>query len=128
MFLANVFPEFPCSPVKVPGSKHLTHYVNMASPDVMAVGGCKDSQDIIKRIERKATYTYEKITMTSDLKPTVMSVNGSLIHCPPEEKIFSDKLKFMVKRTTELSELSKVNVNFQRLVVLLNKARIKSFV
>lgn len=60
--------------------------------------------------------------------PLVMSVNGSLIHLPSEEKIYADKLKFMVKKMTELNELSKMDANFSRLAVLLNKARIKSFV
>ncbi|ODN06450.1 N(G),N(G)-dimethylarginine dimethylaminohydrolase 1 [Orchesella cincta] len=129
LFMANAFPEFPCSPVKLPGGKHLTHYVSMASPDVMTVGACKESQDIIKRIERKASYRYEKITMTSpEHSPVIMSVNGSLVHFPTEEKIYADKLRSMVKCTTELNELTKMDVNFNRLAVLLNKARIKSFV
>lgn len=136
LFLADAFPEFPCSPVKVGSSggalsdKHLSHYVAMASAEVISVGACKTSQEIIKRIEAQATYNYEKITMPGlEHPPLLMSVNGSLIHRQGEEKVYQDKLKIMVKRITELEEMrTKLNVNFHRLVVLLNKARIKSFV
>ncbi|CAG7719242.1 unnamed protein product, partial [Allacma fusca] len=47
-FVAGTFPEYPCSPIKVPGNFHLTHYVNMASPDLICVGAGQDCQDIIK--------------------------------------------------------------------------------
>jgi len=128
LFLANTFPELSCSPIQIPtGDKHLTDFVNMAAPGIICVGSCKDSQDVIKRIERRASYRYETITMPNDYRPEVLCVNGHLLHLVSEGDIFSDKLLNLSKRGLEMEEFSKLSANFSRLVVLLNKSRIKCY-
>ncbi len=49
MEVANAFPEFTVTPVRVNGDHHLKAYISLASPGVLAVSaGLKEAQDILK--------------------------------------------------------------------------------
>ncbi len=64
--------------------------------------------------------------MPNDHSSEVLCANGSLIHLMSEEKLFSDKLMSLLKRSVDMDELSKLSANFSRLTILLNKSRLKS--
>lgn len=64
---------------------HLKYYVSMAGNDVLCVSRSKESQEILKRIEREATYTYSTLTLQEEQAANVLFVNGTLIHRLSEE-------------------------------------------
>lgn len=80
MEVARVFPEFPVTPIKVNGAGHLKRYVALATPNVLAVGGSKEAQNILKRLEREATFRYQTLTLSGDEAVNSLCVNGTLIY------------------------------------------------
>ncbi|CAH1396860.1 unnamed protein product [Nezara viridula] len=97
--LARAFPEFPCAPIKVPEKKHLKAFISMAGPEVLCISSEKASQDVLKRIEREATFVYQTLTVPEEDAANVMYINGTLIHRASEEipqaaKIFTEKIDF----------------------------------
>jgi len=82
MEVAKAFPEYPVTPVKVNGPLHLKHYVCLASPNVLAVGNSKEAQNILKRIEREATFRYQTLTLNDDGGVNCLNVNGTLLFRP----------------------------------------------
>lgn len=46
--VAAAFPEFPTTPVPVPGAVHLKNLVTVAGPDVLCVASTKPAQELIK--------------------------------------------------------------------------------
>ncbi|CAH1396861.1 unnamed protein product [Nezara viridula] len=83
--LARAFPEFPCAPIKVPEKKHLKAFISMAGPEVLCISSEKASQDVLKRIEREATFVYQTLTVPEEDAANVMYINGTLIHRASEE-------------------------------------------
>lgn len=57
----------------------------MAGPDIMCVNTSKDSQEILKRIEREATYSYQTLTLNEEKASNVLFINGTLVHRSVEE-------------------------------------------
>ncbi|KAL1117453.1 hypothetical protein AAG570_004779 [Ranatra chinensis] len=109
--VAAAFPEYPCTPIKVPDKMHLKSLVTMAGPDVMCIGSGKASQDVIKRIEREATFGYQTITVPEDNAANVVYINGTLIHRSSEEiplsaKVFSERVDFS-RKSLSVCELVK---------------------
>ncbi|KAK9877908.1 hypothetical protein WA026_020132 [Henosepilachna vigintioctopunctata] len=78
--VAASFPEYPCTPIKVPSSKHLKAFVTMAGPDLLCVSTGKESQEVLKRIEREATFNYQTLTLPEDEAANVLFLNGTLVH------------------------------------------------
>ncbi|CAB3375129.1 Hypothetical predicted protein [Cloeon dipterum] len=95
--LAASFPEFSVTPIKVsPGvrleggqqghalqvsePRHLKALVSMAAPDVLCVSKGAASQEVLRRIEREASFSYQTLTVPEDSAANVLSVNGTLIH------------------------------------------------
>ncbi|XP_063237871.1 N(G),N(G)-dimethylarginine dimethylaminohydrolase 1 isoform X2 [Bacillus rossius redtenbacheri] len=83
--VAAAFPEFPCTPVKVTESRHLKAMVTMAGPDVICVGAGAAAQDVLMRIKREATFSYQTLTVPEDIAANVLYVNGTLVHRSPDE-------------------------------------------
>lgn len=51
----------------------------MGGPDVLCVSRSKESQEILKRIEREATFTYHTLTLQEETAANVLYINGTLV-------------------------------------------------
>uniref|UniRef100_A0ABD2XKI4 Dimethylargininase n=1 Tax=Trichogramma kaykai TaxID=54128 RepID=A0ABD2XKI4_9HYME len=126
--VAAAFPEYPCTPIKVSESNRLKTLVTMAGPDVICVSSGKSSQEVLKRIEREATYSYQTLTVPEDTAANVLYVNGVLIHRSPEEipqssKLFAEKIDFPSKPVC-IQELAKVSSGLTSCCLLVRKPRL----
>ncbi|KAI4471069.1 dimethylarginine dimethylaminohydrolase [Holotrichia oblita] len=83
--LAAAFPEYPCTPIKVPESKHLKSFVTMGGPNLLCIGAGKEAQEVLKRMEREATFSYQTLTLPEDQAANVLYLNGTLVHRTIEE-------------------------------------------
>lgn len=57
----------------------------MAGPDVLCVGASKEAQEVLKRMEREATFSYQTLTLPEDSAANVLYINGTLVHRNLEE-------------------------------------------
>lgn len=64
----------------------------MAGPDLICCNTSKDSQEILKRIEREATYTYQTLTLNEEKASNVLYINGTLVHRSVDEIPISSKV------------------------------------
>lgn len=64
----------------MPEPKHLKSYITMGGPDLLCVGAGKDAQEVLKRMEREATYSYQTLTLPEDDAANVLYLNGTLVH------------------------------------------------
>ena len=53
--VARSWPEYPCTPVTLPGSRHLKDRITMAGVDLLAVGSSQNCKIMLKRVENEAT-------------------------------------------------------------------------
>ncbi|XP_020285159.1 N(G),N(G)-dimethylarginine dimethylaminohydrolase 1 isoform X2 [Pseudomyrmex gracilis] len=125
--VAAAFPEYPCVPIKVPVNTRLKSLVTMAGPDIICVGAGKESQEVLKRIEREATYNYKTLTVPEDEAANVLYVNGTLIHrsedeIPQSSKVFAEKVEFPT-RSLRMSELAKVSSGLSSCCLLVRRPR-----
>ncbi|XP_033207972.1 N(G),N(G)-dimethylarginine dimethylaminohydrolase 1 [Belonocnema kinseyi] len=125
--VAAAFPEYPCVPIKVAETKRLKALVSMAGPDVICVGAGKEAQEVLKRIEREATYNYQTLTVPEDAAANVLYVNGTLIHRSEEEipessKVFAERVEFPT-RPLKISELAKVSSGLSSCCLLVRRPR-----
>ncbi|XP_055617104.1 N(G),N(G)-dimethylarginine dimethylaminohydrolase 1 isoform X1 [Toxorhynchites rutilus septentrionalis] len=146
--VAAAFPEYPCAPIKVeevniPASAitldlidgiiqvtehhHLKYYVSMAGTDVLCVSKSKESQEILKRIEREATYPYTTLTLQEEQAANVLYINGTLIHRSVEEipqsaAILSQKLD-IPRQIVPMTELGKFSNGLSACCVLVKRSR-----
>ncbi|XP_063237879.1 N(G),N(G)-dimethylarginine dimethylaminohydrolase 1 isoform X3 [Bacillus rossius redtenbacheri] len=125
--VAAAFPEFPCTPVKVTESRHLKAMVTMAGPDVICVGAGAAAQDVLMRIKREATFSYQTLTVPEDIAANVLYVNGTLVHRSPDEvpescKVFAEKVDFP-RRTLNMSELAKAGSGLTSCCLLFRRVR-----
>ncbi|KAA0204000.1 hypothetical protein HAZT_HAZT007795 [Hyalella azteca] len=134
--LANAFPEFPCSPVKVDGALHLKSLLTMAGPDVICVAKDKHAQEVLKhdasdglvRIESCASFTYKTVTVDDICAANCVYANGTLLHRAASElpesakvtsiavlllgisaNVITSKLGHLKLRGLEFSELQKAD-------------------
>lgn len=125
--VAAAFPDFPCTPVKVAESRHLKALVSMAGLDVICVGAGKTAQEVLKRIEREATFSYQTLTVPEDIAANVLYVNGTLIHRSVDEipescKVFAERVDF-ARRTLNMSELAKAGSGLTSCCLLFRHTR-----
>lgn len=64
----------------------------MGGPDLLCVGVGKESQEVLKRMEREATFSYQTLTLPEDQAANVLYLNGTLVHRTPEEIPLSFKV------------------------------------
>ncbi|KAF5272511.1 hypothetical protein FQA39_LY18789 [Lamprigera yunnana] len=83
--VAASFPEYPCTPIKVSNKKHLKSLITVGGCDLLCVGSSKEAQDVLKRMEREATFGYQTLTLPEDEAANVLFLNGTLIHKSTEE-------------------------------------------
>jgi len=125
--LANTWPEYPCTPVKVEGSRRLRDRVTMAGLDVLSVSSADASQNILKRIEREASHRYKTLTLPEEDAANCLFVNGTLIHIDAVEA--SDSAKLLEERidysrhSLSLSEFQKAGRGLTSVCLLINKTK-----
>ncbi|XP_022920912.1 N(G),N(G)-dimethylarginine dimethylaminohydrolase 1 [Onthophagus taurus] len=125
--VAAAFPEYPCTPIKVPEAKHLKSFVTMAGPDLLCVGQGKEAQEVLKRMEREATFSYQTLTVPDDEAANVLYVNGTLVHRSNEEipnsfKVFSEKIDYP-RRCIPFSQLAKTSSGLTSSCILVKRSR-----
>ncbi|CAB3375124.1 N(G),N(G)-dimethylarginine dimethylaminohydrolase 1 isoform X1 [Cloeon dipterum] len=142
--LAASFPEFSVTPIKVsPGvrleggqqghalqvsePRHLKALVSMAAPDVLCVSKGAASQEVLRRIEREASFSYQTLTVPEDSAANVLSVNGTLIHrsaaeAPETCKHLEGKPELQ-RRQLSVSELAKVGAGLSSCCLLVRRTR-----
>lgn len=77
---------------KVNEHQHLKYFISMAGPDLLAVSSSKHSQEILRRIEREATCSYQTITLSEEDAANMLYINGTLIHRHESEIPHSHKV------------------------------------
>ncbi|KAI5647014.1 hypothetical protein NE865_01269 [Phthorimaea operculella] len=124
--VAEAFPEFPCTPIKVSkGSHHLKKYITVAGEDILCVGASTEAKELLKRMEREATFTYQTLSVSEDDAANCLYVNGTLIHRAIEEipqsfKVFCEKIDF-ARRSICFSELAKISSGLSGCCLLVRK-------
>lgn len=66
--------------LQVTEHRHLKYYISVAGPDLLCVSSSKESQEILHRIEREATFSYQTLTLSEEWAANVLYINGTLIH------------------------------------------------
>lgn len=125
--VAAAFPEYPCVPIKVTEQQHLKYFVSMAGPDLLCVSSAKESQEVLRRIEREATFTYQTLTLSEPSSSNVLYVNGTLIHravqdCPVSSHILSEKID-VPRQSLQFNELGKHSSGLTACCVLLRRTK-----
>lgn len=64
----------------------------MAGPDVLSVSNSTVCQEIVKRMEREASFKYLKITLPEEHAANMLYINGTLVYRSPEEILESYKV------------------------------------
>ncbi|XP_039763341.1 N(G),N(G)-dimethylarginine dimethylaminohydrolase 1 isoform X1 [Pararge aegeria] len=125
--VAEAFPEFPCTPIKVAkGVRHLKRYISMAGPDILCVSASNEAKEMLKRIENGATFTYQTLTVPENGAANCLYVNGTLIHRAIEEipqsfKVFCEKIDF-ARRSICFTALARVSTGLTACCLLVRKA------
>lgn len=125
--VASAFPEYPCTPIKIPSPRKLKSYVTMGGPCLLCVGAGKECQEVLKRMEREATYSYQTITLPEDEAANVLYLNGTLVHrsegeIPKSYQVFCDKIDS--RRSLEITELAKTSCGLTSSCLLVRRLRI----
>ncbi|VEN37463.1 unnamed protein product [Callosobruchus maculatus] len=112
---------------QVPEPKHLKSYVTMGGPDLLCVGTGKEAQEVLKRMEREATYSYQTLTLPEDEAANVLYLNGTLVHRSIEEipmsfKIFGEKIDYP-RRSVNISQLAKLSCGLTSGCILVRRSR-----
>lgn len=68
----------------------------MAGPDLLCVGAGKEPQEVLKRMEREATFSYQTLTLPEDEAANVLFLNGTLVHRSLEEIPSSSKARYFI--------------------------------
>ncbi|GAB0093458.1 N(G),N(G)-dimethylarginine dimethylaminohydrolase 1 [Sergentomyia squamirostris] len=125
--VAAAFPEYPCVPIKVTEHHHLKYFVSMGAPDLLVVCNTKESQEILKRIEREASFTYQTLTLSEEKAANVLYVNGTFIHrsieeIPVSHQILSEKID-IPRQVLNISELGKFSTGLTSCCLLVRRTK-----
>ncbi|KAL7645274.1 UNVERIFIED_CONTAM: hypothetical protein RMT77_003660 [Armadillidium vulgare] len=124
--VAGAFPEFPCSPVKIDGDRHLKCLMSMAGPDVICVSSDPCAQDALKRIENLATFRYKTLTVPNVEAANVLYANGTMFFregLPESSKIFEEKMSHMDLKPLTFSEVAKAKGYLSCCSILVRKTK-----
>lgn len=107
--------------------RHLKYYVSMAGPDLLCVSSSPHSQEILKRIAREATFTYQTLTLSEENAANVLFINGFLVHRSIEEipvsmQILSEKID-IPRKVLSFAELGKYSSGLTACCVLVRRTR-----
>lgn len=70
----------------------------MAGPDLLCVSSSKESQEILRRIEREATFSYQTLTLSEEIAANVLFINGTLIHRSVLEAPVSSQVRMKIRK------------------------------
>ncbi|XP_022219807.1 N(G),N(G)-dimethylarginine dimethylaminohydrolase 1 [Drosophila obscura] len=123
--VAMAYPEYPVTPIRVNGSKRLKYYVTMAGPDVLCVSKSAPCQEIVKRMEREASFTYQKLTLPEESAANMLYINGTIVHRSPTEipdayKTLKEKIDIPT-RNINISEFSQYSSGLTSSCLLLRR-------
>ncbi|XP_067638109.1 N(G),N(G)-dimethylarginine dimethylaminohydrolase 1 isoform X2 [Eurosta solidaginis] len=123
--VAVAFPEYPVTPIKVSGNNRLKYYVTMAGSDLLSVSTSIYCQEIIKRMEREASFKYHTITLPEEHAANMLYINGTLIHRSPREipasyKVIKEKID-TPSRSIDISEFGKFSNGLTSACLLLRR-------
>lgn len=99
----------------------------MAGPDLLCVSSSKESQEVLKRIEREATFSYQTLTVSEEAAANVLYINGTLIHrhvleVPVSSQILSEKID-IPRQSLQFSELAKFSTGLTSCCILLRRSK-----
>lgn len=83
--------------------------MSVAGPHLLCFGASEQAQQVRRRMEREATYSYLAITVPEDAAANCLYVNGTLIHRAIEEIPESFKVRKRYYRRGIIRTLSYVN-------------------
>ncbi|XP_071820456.1 N(G),N(G)-dimethylarginine dimethylaminohydrolase 1-like isoform X1 [Apostichopus japonicus] len=112
--LANAFPNYPVSGIKVNGHLHLKSMMSMAGPGIIAVGSSDHSQKAIRQIKKVSNFDYTTVTLPDDAAANCVYINKTLLHCSQDEfpesyKVFAEKFPKTPRVAIPNNELFKVD-------------------
>lgn len=113
--------------LQVTEHRHLKYYVSMAGPDLLCVSSSKESQEILKRIEREATFTYQTLTLSEEAAANVLYINGTLIHrtmseIPASCQVLAEKID-IPRQMLNITELGKLGTGLSSCCLLLRRSK-----
>lgn len=99
----------------------------MAGPDLLCVSSSPNAQEILKRIEREATFSYQTLTLSEEHAANVLFINGFLVHrsvdeIPVSNQIISEKID-MPRKVLNMSELGKYSSGLTSCCILVRRSR-----
>uniref|UniRef100_A0A1I8A9P8 Dimethylargininase n=1 Tax=Steinernema glaseri TaxID=37863 RepID=A0A1I8A9P8_9BILA len=122
--LGRMFGDYPVVPVKIDGQRPLKSLVGLALDGVLTFSKEKDSQQVLKRMQHEATYTYEIIVLDNEEAVNCLNINDHLIfrQDTPEPKLQT------IKQPTQLwgvnaCELNKICPLLSQHVLLIKKLK-----
>uniref|UniRef100_A0A1B0AE56 Uncharacterized protein n=1 Tax=Glossina pallidipes TaxID=7398 RepID=A0A1B0AE56_GLOPL len=144
--VAITFPEYPVTPIKaselrskkikiqkpirklylqVGGPQRLKYYITMAGPDVLCVSNSTICQEIVRRMEREASFKYQKITLPEEHAANMLYINGTLVHRTPSEipasyKVIKEKIDIPT-RNIDISAFTKFSSGLTSACLLLRR-------
>nr|CAH0102288.1 unnamed protein product [Daphnia galeata] len=127
--VAAAFPEFPCTPVKINGALHLKNLVTMAGPDIICASKTKDSEEVLKRMEREATFQYQILRVPDRDAANCLFINGTLIHRTSDEfnestKVFNElACETLELDISEIAKIAKVQTALTCCSILIRKPK-----
>uniref|UniRef100_A0AC35UA70 Dimethylargininase n=1 Tax=Rhabditophanes sp. KR3021 TaxID=114890 RepID=A0AC35UA70_9BILA len=87
--IARSYPDIPVIPITLPSKLPLKHYICMVKDDVFSVIRSKDSEVVLERITREATYRYKVLFVEKEESVNCLNVNDHLIfRCDVHESKF----------------------------------------
>ncbi|KRT84185.1 hypothetical protein AMK59_396 [Oryctes borbonicus] len=99
----------------------------MGGPNLLCIGAGKEAQEVLKRMEREATFSYQTLTLPEDQAANVLYLNGTLVHRTIEEiphsfKVFSEKIDYP-RRCINISQLAKTTSGLTSSCILVKRAK-----
>ncbi|CEF64312.1 Amidinotransferase family-containing protein [Strongyloides ratti] len=124
--VAKTFPDIPVMPIYLPNKLPLKHYFCMVKEGVLSYFKCKDSDIILERLNREATYKYQILSLDQDTSSNCLNVNDHLIYRGDINETKFNALKLPIELWgINVSELIKIGGSLTRFCLLINKINSK---
>lgn len=99
----------------------------MAAPDLLCVSNSPHAKDILRRIEREATFSYQTLTLREENAANVLHINGFLVHRSMEEipdsySIINEKID-IPRKVLNFNELGKYSSGLSSCCILMKRSR-----
>lgn len=126
--VARAFPEYATSIVRVPAAfRSLKDAVGVAGINVLAVGETVPAKQLLKEIEKVASYTYKVITLPENHAANVLYINHYLLHWSPQMipksiGVFENKIDYN-RTPMHMPELYNAGVPMSKLALFVGRFR-----